>query len=231
MPSTALSIEVMRRLGEAFRAEADPDAALDMRAYMRDQFPFLGIKGPRQKQLARQVLAGLPAPTERDLVATARSCWDQPEREYQYFACALLRRYAKVCSAGFLDQARSLILMKAWWDTVDTLAAHLAAALVSRHPSLVLTMDQWSMERDLWLVRAALLHQLTYKRDTDAERLFRYCRAQAEHRDFFIRKAIGWALREYSRTDPVAVRAFVRDNAAVLSPLSIRAALKNIGPS
>jgi 3-methyladenine DNA glycosylase AlkD len=100
--------------------------------------------------------------------------------------------------------------------------------LVARHPALVATMDAWVGEENLWLARTAILHQLRYGGGTDADRLFRYCLAQSAHRDFFIRKAIGWALREYAKTDPVAVTSFVRSHESQLSPLSVREALKNI---
>jgi len=224
-----LAAEVLARLTRAYEAARDPARAVPMVAYMRDQFSFLGLPSPAQRALTREVLAGLPKPTEADLWAVALACWELPEREYQYFACGWLRRHAKVCSAGFVDTARHLITTKPWWDTVDTLASHLVGTLVSRHPSLVSTMDDWIEEPDMWLVRTAILHQLTYKESTDVERLFRYCTRQAEHRDFFVRKAIGWALRQYAWTDPAAVRAYVHANESRLSPLSVREALKNAG--
>jgi len=225
-----LAATILARLGGAFEAARDPALAPAMVAYMRDQFPFLGIRSPDQKVLARQVLAGLPKPDEDDLRAVALGCWALPEREYQYFACAYLRRHARLCGPGFIDTARHLVTTKSWWDTVDTLAAHLVGPLVQRHPALVATMDRWSTGDDMWLVRTAILYQLTWREDTDATRLFHYCVTQAGHRDFFIRKAIGWALREYARTDPTAVRAFVHAHTDRLAALSVREALKNIGP-
>jgi 3-methyladenine DNA glycosylase AlkD len=90
-------------------------------------------------------------------------------------------------------------------------------------------MDEWSVEDNMWLARTAILHQLTYKKETDAARLFGYCLARADHPDFFIRKAIGWALREYAKSEPAAVRQFVIAHQDRLSPLSVREALKNIG--
>jgi 3-methyladenine DNA glycosylase AlkD len=227
-PETALSRLVLERLTAAYQAAADPDRAVGMRAYMRDQFPFLGIPGPRQAQLTRAVLAEAGRPREDDLRAVALGCWALPEREYQYFACGLLRRHVKVCSASFLDTARHLIVTRSWWDTVDALAAHVVGPLVARHHELVSTMDAWVGDDNLWLARTALLHQLRYKENTDATRLFHYCLTQAEHRDFFIRKAIGWALREFAKTEPAAVRTFVRAHESRLSPLSIREALKNL---
>ncbi len=226
---SALADTVLSRLVDQFGAAGDPDRAPSMTAYMRDKFPFLGIAAPRQRVLARAVLTGLARPDEPDLRAVAVGCWGLAEREYQYFACGYLRRYAKRCSPGFADTARYLITTKSWWDTVDTLAAHLVGTMVSVHPELVTLMDEWIADPDIWLVRTALLHQLTYRESTDPERLFRYCARQAGHREFFVRKAIGWALRQYAWAEPQAVRGFVNEYRSRLSPLSVREALKNIG--
>lgn len=226
---TELAATVLDRLTRAYGAAADPGRAAAMAAYMRGQFPFLGIQSPAQRVLAREVLADLPRPTQDDLRAVALRCWELPEREYQYFACTWLRRHARLCSASFLDgTARHLLVTRSWWDTVDALAAHLVGPLVARHPALVSTMDAWAKDDDVWLARTALLHQLRYQHATDADRLFDYCTALAAHRDFFIRKAIGWALREYAKTDPTAVRSYVRAHRSQLSPLSVREALKNL---
>jgi len=219
---------VLTRLTAVYGAAGDPRRATGAAAYMRDQFPFLGIAAPRQKALSREVLAGLPAPSENDLVAVARACWALPEREYQYFAVGLLRRQVSVCSAAFLPVAGELVTTKPWWDTVDALAGRVVGPLVAAHPDLVTTMDAWSTDADLWLVRTAILHQLFYRSATDARRLFDYCDRQAGHRDFFVRKAIGWALREYAKTDPAAVRSFVDTHRDRLSGLSVREALKNL---
>jgi 3-methyladenine DNA glycosylase AlkD len=223
-----LAAEVMSRLTRVYAAARDPDRAVPMAAYMREQFPFLGIPGPAQRTLAREVLAGLPRPAEPDLRAVALACWRLPEREYQYFACGWLRRHARVCSAGFIDTARVLVTTKPWWDTVDALAAHLVGPLVAHHPTLRSTMDAWAEDADVWLVRTAILHQLTYKEATDQGRLFHYCTQQAAHTDFFVRKAIGWALREYAKTDPATVRTYVHAHQSRLSGLSAREALKNL---
>ncbi|HZN16837.1 MAG TPA: DNA alkylation repair protein [Micromonosporaceae bacterium] len=228
-PNPPLAATVLQRLTAVYGGAADPARAGPMQAYMRDQFPFLGIPSPLRKSLARQVVAGLPRPAEADLRAVALGCWALPEREYQYFACGLLRRHARACSAGFLATARHLLVHRSWWDTVDTLAAHLVGPLVAAHPALVPALDAWAVDDNRWLVRAALLHQLTYREATDPVRLFRYCTAQAGHPDFFVRKAIGWALREYAKTAPAAVRSYVHAHESRLSPLSVREALKRLG--
>jgi 3-methyladenine DNA glycosylase AlkD len=225
---TPLAAEIMRRLDAAYEQARDPQRAAPMAAYMRDQFGFLGIPSPAQKVIAREVLAGLDRPGEADLAAVAAECWQRDEREYQYFACGLLRRHCRGCSEDFLPVAEHLIVTRSWWDTVDTLAAHVVGPLVARYPRLVEVTDRWLTDDNIWLVRAAILHQLTFKESTDAARLFRYCTVQAGHHDFFVRKAIGWALREYARTDPAAVRGFVTSHQSRLAAVTVREALKNL---
>jgi 3-methyladenine DNA glycosylase AlkD len=226
--STALATTVLDRLSAGFAAAADPAKAVPMKAYMRDQFAFLGIPGPAQKAVARTALAGLPKPAQEDLAGVATLCWARDEREYQYFACAYLRRFVGVADASFLDVVARLIVTRSWWDTIDTLAAHTVGPLVLRFPALLSTMDSWIGSPNIWLARTALLHQLGYKGRTDAPRLFRYCLLRAGESEFFLRKAIGWALREYAKTDPAAVRSFVEAHGGVLSGLSVREALKNL---
>jgi 3-methyladenine DNA glycosylase AlkD len=228
VPDSALADLVLPRLTSAYGGAADPVRAASASAYMRDAFPFLGIATPARRTLSRAVLAGTPRPDETDCAAVALRCWTLAEREYRYFAVDYLRRHVGRCSSGFLGTARHLITADPWWDTVDLLAAHVVGRLVAADPALVDVMDEWVDGEDLWLARTALLHQLTYKTDTDAGRLFRHCLRQAGHRDFFIRKAIGWALREYARTDPDAVRTFLAQAGERLSPLSVREAGKHL---
>lgn len=229
VPTTALADTVMERLTTVYAAAADPERAARMRAYMKDVAPFLGLASPDRRPLSRTVLAGTARPGEADCAAIAVRCWELPEREYQYFAVDYLRHHVRNCSAGFLPLARHLVETRPWWDTVDGLAAHVVGPLVAADRDLAAQMDVWIDDDNLWIARTALLHQLRYKDATDRDRLFAYCRRRAAHPDFFIRKAIGWCLREYAKTDPGAVRAFVRHERGLLSPLSEREALKNIG--
>ncbi|MCX5383728.1 DNA alkylation repair protein [Streptomyces sp. NBC_00083] len=227
-PRSPLADDVLARLVEVYSGAANPHRAAEMVAYMKGIAPFLGIRTPERRALSRAVLDGLPAPSEADCAAVALRCWALEEREYHYFAVDYLRRHVRVCSSGFLPVARHLVATTSWWDTVDHLAAHVVGPLVAADEELTAVMDAWIEDEDLWIVRTALLHQLTYKQRTDADRLFGHCVRQGGHPDFFIRKAIGWSLREYARTDPGAVRAFVAAERAHLSPLSVREALKNL---
>ena len=223
-----LADELLDRLVRTFEAARDPERAVQAAAYMRDQFAFLGFSTPTQRALARTVVTGLPKPTEADLVAVALACWDQDEREYQYFACDYLRAHAKIPGPAILATAQTLITTKSWWDTVDPLATRFVGDLVRRHRELTKQMDAWSTDENRWLIRTAILHQLNWGEATDEERLFGYCTRQAGHPDFFVRKAIGWALRQYARTDAHAVRDYLSKNRTILSPLSVREAAKHL---
>ncbi|MEV6668174.1 DNA alkylation repair protein [Streptomyces nigra] len=229
VPRSVLADTVIERLTAVYGAAADAERAVVMRAYMKDVAPFLGIPSPERRALSRSVLQGTPRPDERDCTAVALRCWRLPEREYQYFAVDLLRRHVRRLSSGFLPVARHLVTTVPWWDTVDALAAHVVGGLVAADPALTADMDAWIEDDDLWVVRTALLHQLRYGERTDAGRLFGYCLGQSGHPDFFVRKAIGWCLREYAKTDPDAVRDFLAREGGRFAPLSVREALKNIG--
>ncbi len=215
---------VYARIAATFEARRDAAQAQPMAAYMRHQFPFLGIPTPARRPLLREALAGMEPPTEADLRALAALLWAKPEREYQYAACDILGRWQGRCGPGFLPVAKTLITRKSWWDTVDSLAARVVGPIVRRHRELAATMDAWLTDDQMWLARTAILHQLAWKGQADSDRLFRYCAARATDREFFIRKAIGWALREHSKTDAEAVRAFVAAHPE-LSGLSQREAL------
>lgn len=228
---TALAREVLARLTDAFQPHRDPERAAAMSAYLRDQFAFLGIMKPERVHLSRDALAGLADPAERDLSAVAAACWKRPEREYQYAACWYLRRHARRLGPGFIEDARRLIVAKSWWDTVDDLASNVVGTLVRAHPELRREMDRWVASENIWLARTAIIHQLRYRADTDEARLFAYCLRRGADAEFFIRKAIGWALREYTKTDHRAVLAFLREHGPELSPLSRREATKWIEAS
>lgn len=234
MVDLTASVAELRIALTAVAVEAD---AGPMAAYMKHRFPFLGVKAPARRRAARPVLRSFrDAPADR-VVAFVRALWAEPEREFHQVGADLLRAHATRLGAESLDDIRWFQTTNAWWDTVDTIAAHTVGPLVQRHRRLVTTMDDWieldddtsdSATSEMWLARTAILHQLTWKDDTDADRLFRYALRRAGDRQFFLRKAIGWALRQYAHTDPEAVRRFVADHDDVLSPLSVREATRHL---
>ncbi len=213
---------------EAFSAHRDPSRAEQMSAYMKNRFPFVGISSPQRRQLMRAALQGLPVPTERDLQHLGRLCWESPEREYQYAAIDQLRKASGRLGEEFLSQLRWMIVTKSWWDSCDPLAGTVAGGVVRRFPGSVRVMERWIVDDNLWLRRAALLHQLKWKEACDQRRLFRFCLLTMAESEFFIRKAIGWALRQHARVAPEEVARFLVENRDSLSGLSFREAAKHL---
>jgi 3-methyladenine DNA glycosylase AlkD len=226
--STPLASEVVARLEAAFARAADPVRAVPMAAYMGDQFAFYGIATAERRRLTREALRDLPRPDEADAVAVAWRCWQRDRRELQYVGGEYLCRHIAVCGPGTLGPLELLITTKSWWDTVDVLCRAGAGALVRVDLRQRRVMDRWLDSPNIWLARSAILHQERWGADMDPEVLFAYCLRRAGDREFFIRKAIGWALRSYAHVDAGAVRRFLAEHDAELSGLSKREALKRV---
>ncbi|MBQ5949316.1 DNA alkylation repair protein [Massilia sp. ST3] len=207
------------------RPLADPARAAPMRAYMKDQFAFLGLPAPLRRAAVKDLVAAHPQDPDR-LLDSAEALWRLPEREFRYTAVDLLRHHHRRLAPAQLPRLQDWLLRDSWWDTVDGLAAVIGRIVLAARGAQV-TMDAWIAHPDFWVRRAAMLHQLGWKGATDTERLGRHALLLAGEREFFIRKAIGWALRDYARTDPAFVRAFVDAHRARLSPLSLREAAKH----
>ncbi len=202
---------------------ADPAQAPGMAAYMKHHFRYLGIGTPARRAACAELVRGF----EGDPIAAARALWKLEEREYQYVAVDLLRRHARRLDGSDLPALEKLVQSKSWWDSVDALVPTIGE-IVLRERSLAARMDVLIEADDFWLRRVAILHQLAWKDETDEKRLFRYCLQCADDKEFFIRKAIGWALRQYARTAPDAVRRFVDTHRGALSGLSVREATKHL---
>lgn len=221
----------MAAVADGLAAAAVPADAGPMAAYMRNRFTFLGVKAPARKAVVRGALAtaGLP-PDEREVVGAVDGLWELPEREHRYAGCLLAGRFAPKASPALVDDVARWITTDPWWDTCDPLARSGAGPVVRRHLQVRLRMDRWLASDDVWLIRAALIHMGGWKHDIDRDWVFAACLAQGGHPDFFVRKAIGWILRDLAWVDPEAVVTFVEGPAAgVLSGLSKREALKNVG--
>lgn len=201
----------------------DPAKAGPMAAYMKHHFAFLGIKSPERRVATRGLIRD-----QRDaVIECAEALWALPHREYQYVACDLLERHAKALPAPALPRVLKLVTAKSWWDTVDALAK-VVGTLAQNEPKLVPRVEKLATHENMWLRRIAILHQLGYGAGTDVERLTRICLANAADPEFFIRKAIGWALREYAHHDPDAVRGILKQHGARLSALTKREAAKHL---
>lgn len=196
-----------------------------MKRYMRDQFDYLGLKGPELGALMRKHIQRFDLPRLADLDPIVRQLWSLPQREFQYAATSLISRVEQQLPATFIQALEHLIVTKSWWDTVDTLATGTVGVHFQRYPRVRdRYLARWRKSRNFWLRRAAILHQLNYRQDMDFPLLQSIIRENLGSQEFFINKAIGWALRQHSRVDPAGVRDFVAQTS--LHPLSAREALK-----
>lgn len=212
-------------LKELFEKNADPALVRPMAAYMRNRFSYLGIKIPQSAELQKQYYAehGLPALAELDPIL--RDLWALPQREFQYVAVSLLGKFEKNLPPKFIDTLEHLITTKSWWDTVDSIAAGAVGVHFQRFSNVrIATLPRWRKSENFWLRRTCILFQLNYKKETDFPLLCEIIRENLGSKEFFINKAIGWALRQYSRVDAQAVRDFV--TTTPLQALSAREALK-----
>lgn len=225
--------ELRCRIAEA----GDPERAPRMQAYLKSALPLRGVSAVPLRALTREVVAALPLPDRAAWEAAVLELWDAAAyREERYAALAVAghRRYREHRDPAALDLYRHLVVTGAWWDLVDVIASHHVGEILSRFPSEVApVLERWAIDEDLWLRRTAMLNQLGRKSGTDPDllrvALERNLEDSAHGREFFIRKALGWALRDYARTDPAWVRAFVAEHEDRLSGLSRREALKHLG--
>jgi 3-methyladenine DNA glycosylase AlkD len=211
-----------------FEQNADPSQAPSMKKYMRDQFEYLGIKTPQSVALQKEFYAehGLPEITELDSIL--RDLWSLPQREFQYVGGGLLGRLADQLPPEFADTMEYLITTKSWWDTVDSIAGGTVGVHFKRYPAVRKKyLARWRKSENFWLRRTTILFQLNYKAETDFDLLCDLIKENLGSKEFFINKAIGWALRQYARTDPKAVKKFVNVTKE-LNPLSRREAMKHL---
>ncbi|MCF6170210.1 MAG: DNA alkylation repair protein [Bacteroidales bacterium] len=217
--------EYLQPLKQAFRENAHPGNALQMKKYMKGRYDFFGIKSPLRKEIYREHKSNyglIPSAKEEEIV---QWCWQQAEREYQYFAMEFLNKPAKKADEKIIDVYVYLITHKSWWDTVDFIAANLVGKYLERFPEKTEALTSaWMASGDMWLQRTCLLFQLKYKTETNTELLHQFISPLSASNEFFIRKAIGWILREYSKTNPQFVIDYVEKHP--LSGLSQREALK-----
>lgn len=213
-------------------AAADPTQAEPMRAYMKSEMPYLGVKAPALRRVCRAVFATHPLSGFAQWEATVRALWREAAyREERYAAIELAgdRRYRACQTLDALPLYEELIVTGAWWDYVDALAIHQIGDLLRRYPDVMAaTMLAWRRDADRWRRRTAIICQNSFKAATGEALLYACIEPNVSDRDFFIRKSIGWALREYAKTAPDSVRAFVAAHESAISPLSRREALKHL---
>jgi 3-methyladenine DNA glycosylase AlkD len=212
-----------------FRRHANEKRAAASKAYVRDQFDYYGLTTPERRDVQKVFHEANVLPPFEAVPQLVKILWSKPQRELQYFAMELYEKYKKEFSKKDIPLFEYMIRNKSWWETVDFISPKLVAALLLKHPELQEeTCERWMNSDHLWLMRAAIIHQNLYKKKTNEQLLFRLILQASAQEDFFIRKAIGWSLRQYGRTNPAAVKAFIKKHRDKLSPLSYKEANKHL---
>ncbi|WP_144139004.1 DNA alkylation repair protein [Paraburkholderia sp. BCC1884] len=222
-----------KEIEAALAPHADAGRAPAMRAYMRDQFEFIGVATPLRRQVVLPVFKRLQVENAEHLLACAHVLWKMPAREYQYVATDLLARKWKTFNAADIVHLLEIAQRASWWDCVDPLAGVVGDVLRAARvhtPRVQAAMDEALKHESMWVRRVAMIHQLGWRDHTDETRLFGYARSLAGESDFFIRKAIGWALRDYAWHAPQPVSRFLSDTRDIMSPLTLREASKHLPP-
>lgn len=201
------TVDYVAYVKAAFLAKGNPLVAQGQMAYMKHQFDFMGLKAPVWVAITKDLFRDIGMP--QDIQETVRLCFENEYREMQYFGLELVQKNLKKQDPEFIDFIEELICTKSWWDTVDWIAK-LAGLHLKAHPQLIASVtEKWISSDYFWLRRVAIIFQLSYKEQTNTALLFDYIRRTKHEKEFFIRKAQGWALRQYSRTNPTAVREFI----------------------
>ncbi|TGE40239.1 DNA alkylation repair protein [Desulfosporosinus fructosivorans] len=195
-----------------------------MSAYMKDHFQYLGIQKPQRTELQKEFFKQVKKQKRIDWDFIFM-LWDLPEREFQYLALDYILALKNGLQKADMDRIKLLIINKSWWDSVDILASNITGNLCAKHQEIVQShILSWAESDNIWLARVSILFQLKYKENTDAELLKFIITRNSNNKEFFINKAIGWALREYSKTDKEWVKSFLECN--TLNTLSVREASK-----
>ena len=223
---------LVKEVRAALKAAADPAKAPQMQAYMKSLMPYRGVSAPTQKILWRKIFGEYPLMPAEQWKAVALELWrDATYREERYAAVAFtgLKVYVPYRTMDAVPMFEEMIVTGAWWDFVDAIASHQLGDVLRADPRrMTPMMRRWSTDEHMWKRRASILCQLGFKRDTDLDLLYECIEPNLADKDFFMRKAIGWALRQYAWTDPVEVKGYVKSHRSRLSGLSIREATKNL---
>lgn len=223
---------LVKEVRDALKEAADPVKAPQMQAYMKSLMPYRGVASPVQRAMWRRIFGEYPPMQVDEWRDVALELWRKASyREERYAAIALtdLKMYLPYRTMDAMPMFEEMIVTGAWWDYVDVLASHHLGDVLRAHPRrMAPLMRRWSTDEHMWKRRASILCQLGFKRDTDLDLLYACIEPNLADKEFFIRKAIGWALRQYAWTDPIEVKGYVTSRRARMSPLTIREATKNI---
>jgi 3-methyladenine DNA glycosylase AlkD len=219
-----------RYVSAALATAADPEKAVGMQAYMKTDMPFYGVQKPGRTSILRHLVKEFGPEDRTEYEELVLALWTLSHREEKYLAQAVAVRHKQFMTPESLPLYKQMITQGAWWDFVDETATHMVRHLIINYADDTWpTVDSWIDDEDMWLRRSAIICQVGAKEHTDPERLLRFCEKRAFEKEFFIRKAIGWSLREYAKTDPELVAEFAISHREELSGLSFSEATKHIG--
>lgn len=212
---------------EQLVAVADPATAAGMARYMKSEMPCHGVTRPALRPILRRLRTEWVPGTRSEYLGLVEALWGLPHREEKYLAIGLARAHDRFVTRASLPLYRRMIVSGAWWDFVDEIAIRLVGRVLERDRAATTpTIRSWNEHPDLWVRRTSIICQVAHKDATDPDLLFDMCAERSAETDFFIRKAIGWALRSYAYVEPEAVRRFVATHD--LSGLSRREATKHL---
>ena len=216
----------LSRIVNLCKEHADPTISIAMSKYMRNKFPFLGIPSPKRTEITKEWIKNESMPKLYIDEPLIRGLWALDEREYQYIALDILIKNKKACKPEHINLCEYLLTTNCWWDTIDGLASHFLGELVLQYPEIIDThIKQWTHEHDnMWIRRSTIIYQLKYKQNTNTNILEETILANHQTDEFFLNKAIGWSLREYSKTNKQFVKEFLITHQ--LHKLSVREASK-----
>jgi len=230
--SATIPLSLLLRIREELKRAGDPRKAPIMQAYTKSAMPYHGVNAPLMRSTCRRLFADLEFSTEKVWRTHVLEIWrGATHREERYAAIELTghKRAMPFQTPAAMPLYEEIIVTGAWWDLVDGVASHNVGWILRDHPKLMRRMMlDWSKSRDMWKRRTSIICQLGFKKRTDLDLLYRCIEPSLDSEEFFLRKAIGWALRQYAWTDPAEVKRYVRRNEARLSGLSKREALKNL---
>ncbi len=210
-------------------SRANPDKAVGMAAYMKTDMPFYGVQKRGRTEVFRLIKKQFPVTDVTTYRAAVEALWEQPHREEKYLAIGIAKSHRDFVTFGNLDLYRRLIVEGAWWDFVDEVAIHCVGMVyLNQREQTSPLIEQWIDDDVMWLRRTSLISPIKHKAATDHEMLFDHCLRRSADKEFFIRKAIGWSLREYAKTEPDRVRAFLLADRESWSSLSFREASKHL---
>jgi 3-methyladenine DNA glycosylase AlkD len=217
----------LNSLHKKFKAASDAEKSEWMKGYMLHQFDFYGVQAVLRKEIGKTHHLQNQIKSSAELELIVKECFSLPQREFQYFAIQLFALHKKLWTVSSIKIMEYCLLQKSWWDSVDGIASDWLGPYFKMFPEQIVPItSKWNRSKNMWLQRSSIMFQKAFKKNTDTTLLSKYILHCASSKEFFIQKAIGWALREYGKTNPAWVKKFVKENQ--LAPLSVREALKNL---